>query len=135
MRVKTWIPSVTVHSTSKCLDFKRRASIIQHIGRTLAQLIASTNVGERRSRAGVTGKVLQDDDVGSAFVGGRECSDSKRVDGGGWIKVEIPSALLHDRLDRFGSRIIQGTGESHDHECLRESSDREHQAVVGNQSA
>ncbi len=80
------------------------SSILQHIRRTLAQAIASADVGERRPRISVPREVLKVDDVGSAFAGRRERGDSKRVDGDGRIKAEPAGVLLHAVLGSLGAR-------------------------------
>lgn len=55
----------------------------------------------------MAGEVLQVDDVGTAFAGGRQCCDAERVDGDCRIKMQVVGVLLHECLDRSAR---EGTG-------------------------
>src|SRR5207248_2847310 len=71
--------------------------------RTLAQPIPAANVGQRSSWVGMTSKILQINDVRTAFPRSRQRRHAKRVHGHGGIEPDPPHIDIKEGLDGAAS--------------------------------
>ena len=64
-------------------DLKRfeKSIIPKDVGRRVAEPVAVADIGERRSRIGMAGEILQVDDVAAAFSGGGQGGDTQGMHG------------------------------------------------------
>ena len=74
-------------------------SVPQRVSGTLAQTVSTPDVGEGCARIGMSGEVLQVDDVGSPFASGGEGRYPQRMDRHRRIELKFAGILFHEGLD------------------------------------
>ena len=104
-------------------------SVPQHVSRTFAEPVAGADVGERRSRIGMPGEILQVDDVAAAFPGGGQGGDAERMHGDVGIEAEGFDVAADQLFHRPGGHRL-GRG-IHPGPCLAASGRRGNNGPAG----
>jgi hypothetical protein len=78
-------------------------SILEDIGRRLSEPVAVPYIGECRSGVGMSGKVLQVDDVAAALAGDRERRHPERMHGDVRVELEAADVSLDQLLNGAAS--------------------------------
>ena len=77
-------------------------SVVQHVGRDLAESVPWLDVCQRRPRVGVPGEILQIDYIAAPLGGDSQRRDVQRMDGDVRVEAEGGEIPADEPLDRPG---------------------------------